>query len=359
MDSARKVEPQVFLSLLVLVGVAAVAYADHSVVTVSLGYLYFLPLALSSLIHRVRTSLLLAFICVFLTDWFGPYEHSGWQPIVRNFLALVGFTTVVIFVNHLSRRRSELAALAQRQKDQLAEELELAVEVQRRLLPSHPPALEKFELAGQTFPARALGGDYYDYIELPNGHLGLVIADVSGKGVPAALFMPSVRIAIRSEGITTMKVEDATKRINNLIYELTDEERFVSLFYGIVDTQSCALHYTNAGHLPPLLFTVSSSEAQWLEPGGPVLGLFPNASFESASVELHPGDLLLLYTDGVIEAHNQVGEEYSRERLLSVVKSHHSKTAQEVLAATYASVIEFTGTNILEDDLTVLVLKAV
>jgi sigma-B regulation protein RsbU (phosphoserine phosphatase) len=156
-----------------------------------------------------------------------------------------------------------------------------------------------------------------------------------------------------------MKVEDATKQINNLIYELTDEERFVTLFYGIVDTRSRALRYTNAGHFPPLLFKVSSSEAQWLEPGGPVLGLFPNAGFESASAELRPGDLLLLYTDGVIEAYNQFAEEYSRERLLSVVKSHHTKTAQQLVATTYVSVIEFTGTNILEDDLTVLVLKAV
>jgi hypothetical protein len=152
----RKVEPHVFLSLLVLIGVAAVAYADHSVGTISLGYLYFLPLALSGLIHRLRTSLPLAFLCVLLTDWFGPYEYSGWQHTVRNFLASVGFTTVVVFVNQLSRRRGALAALAQRQKDELAEELELAAEVQRRLLPGHPPVLEKFELGGQTFPARSL-----------------------------------------------------------------------------------------------------------------------------------------------------------------------------------------------------------
>lgn len=181
----RKGEPRHLLSLLVATGIASVAYADHLVVSVSLAFLYFLPLALSSFVHRLRTSLLLVLLCVVLSDQFGPPEHTGWQHIVRNLLALIGFTTVVLFVNQLTKQRVALTGEVRAQMEELANEMRLAAEVQRRLLPQHPPSVPGFEIAAQMYPAKAVGGDFYDFMEMQNGKLGFVVADVAGKGVPA------------------------------------------------------------------------------------------------------------------------------------------------------------------------------
>jgi serine phosphatase RsbU (regulator of sigma subunit) len=302
---------------------------------------------------------LLVFVCIILSDWFGSPQHGGWQHISRNLLALIGFTTVVLFVNQLTTQRAALATAAQAQADELAKEMKLAAEVQRRLLPHHPPSVPGFELEGRMYPAKTVGGDYYDFIELPNGKFGLVIADVSGKGVSAALFMPAVRIALRTNVNDASRIEQITETANRVIYELTDEERFVSLFYAILDSASRRLCYTNAGHQPPLLFRRESREATWLEKGGTVLGLFPDVHFESDWVELQSGDLLVLYTDGVVETHSSDGKEFSRDRLLSVVASHCEGSAEQLAETIYASVVDFSGKDRREDDVTIVVLKAV
>ena len=161
----RKGEPHHLLSLLVAAGIASVAYADHLVVSVSLALLYFRPLALSSFIHRLRTSLLLVLLCVVLSDQFGPPENAGWQHIVRNLLALIGSTTVVLFVNQLTEQRTTLASEVRAQTEELANEMRLPAEVQRRLLPQHPPSVPGFEIAAQMYPAKAVGGDFYDFME--------------------------------------------------------------------------------------------------------------------------------------------------------------------------------------------------
>lgn len=342
---------------MVAAGIASVAYADHLVVSVSLAFLYFLPLALSSLIHRLRTSLLLVLLCVVFSDQFGPAEHAGWQHIVRNLLALIGFTTVVLFVNQLSKQHETLAGEVRAQREELANEMKLAAEVQGRLLPQHPPSVPGFEIAAQMYPAKAVGGDFYDFMEMQSGKLGFVIADVAGKGVPAGLFMPAVKIALRTNVNHQDSLEQMMSRTNQILYELTDEERFVSLFYGILDPAARHLRYVNAGHQPPLLWRGFSREAVWLEASGPVMGLLPGVQFETGSVELFPGDLLVLYTDGVVETHNTNGEEFSRDRLLTAVASHSETSAQHLPKAIYASVVDFSGTERPEDDVTIVALK--
>jgi sigma-B regulation protein RsbU (phosphoserine phosphatase) len=357
--SSSKVQIHPVLSLLVFAGMAAVAYADHLVAGVSLAYLYFLPLALSAFVHRLRTSMVLVLICAFLGDWFGPAEHGQWPHAARMVLALIGFTSVVLFVNRLTAQRAALGRVVQDQADELAKEMELAAEVQRRLLPSYPPSVPGFELAARMYPAKAVGGDYYDFMEMPNGKLGFAIGDVSGKGVSAGLFMPAVRIALRANVGREARVEQTMEMANRVMYELTDEERFVSLFYGVLDITSRHLCYANAGHHPPLLFRAHSREADWLETGGPVLGLLSDVRFESGSTDLLSGDLFVLYTDGVVEAHNPDGKEFSRDRLLAVVAAHSEVSAEELTRTIYSSVVDFSRKDRLEDDLTVVVLKAV
>ena len=353
-----KTHSSVWLSLLVLAGITAIAYADHQVVSVSLAFLYFLPLALSGLIHRLKTSLLLVFVCVCLSDWFGSPEHTGWRHSTRNLMALIGFTSVVLFVNRLSVQRTALAAEALAQAKELAEDMKLAAEVQRRLLPPHPPSVPGFDIVARTYPARVVDGDLYDFIEMQNGNLGLVVADVAGKGVAAGLFMPAIKIALRTNVNQAATLEQVMIRANQVIYELTDEERFASLFYGTLDTVTRRLRYINAGHQPPLLLRGSTGEVVWLETGGPVMGLLRDVHFETGSVELLPRDLLVLYTDGVVETHNAVGEEFSRDRLLAVVASHSGATTQDLTETIYRSVVDFSEKERPEDDVTIVILKA-
>lgn len=353
-----KTHSSFWLSLLVLAGITSIAYADHLVASVSLAFLYFLPLALSGLIHRLRTSLLLVLVCVGLSDWFGSLEHTGWRHSARNLMALIGFTSVVLFVNRLSVQRTALAAEVQAQAEELAKDMKLAGEVQRRLLPQNPPSVPGFDIAARTYPARVVDGDLYDFIEMQNGNLGLVIADIAGKGVAAGLFMPAVKIALRANLNHAGNLEMVMTKANHVIYELTDEERFASLFYGILDTTTRRLRYINAGHQPPLLLRGSTGEVVWLETGGPVMGLLPDVHFETGSVELLPSDLLVLYTDGVVETHNAAGEEFSRDRLLTVVASHSGAAAQHLAETIHTSVVGFSETHRPEDDLTIVILKA-
>ena len=358
MKVSHQPRSQPFLSLLVFAGVAAVAYADHLVTSVSLAYLYFLPLALSGFVHRLRTSLTLVFVCVFLSDWLGPQEHSYSQNILRNALAAIGFATVVVVVNRLTAQRAALTNVVNSQADELAREIQLAAQVQKRLLPHEPPRVPEFEIAGRMYPAKGVGGDYYDFLEIPGGNLGVVIADVSGKGVCAGLFMPAVRIALRTNIKPGETVVQIMETANKVLYELTDDERFVSLIYISLDFNSRCLQYSNAGHNPALLFRARSCEAFWLEKGGPVLGLLPGACFEAASEIMDPGDLLVLYTDGLVEAHDYTGREFSRAELRSLVASHSQLSAEQLIREIHAAAEDFSVNRTLEDDLTLVVLKA-
>jgi serine phosphatase RsbU (regulator of sigma subunit) len=346
------------LMALVLAGIAAIAYADHLVVSLSLAFLYFLPLALSALIHKLRTSLLLVLVCVALSDWFGTPDHSGWRHPVRNIVAAVGFATVVLFVNRLTAQRATLKGAVRTQAEELAREMRLAAEVQRRLLPQYPPSIPGFEISARMKPAKAIGGDLYDFMEMPNGRLGIVIADIAGKGVSAGLFMPAVKIALRTNIHDEGSLERILKKTNQIIYELTDDERFASLFYATLDPTAHHLSYINAGHQPPLLIRAATREAFWLETGGPVLGLLTDVNFQSASLELHPGDLLVLYTDGVVETHGPNDEEFSRQRLLSVVASHQQDSLESLTDAIYSAVATFSPAEAPEDDATVVIVRA-
>jgi sigma-B regulation protein RsbU (phosphoserine phosphatase) len=196
-------------------------------------------------------------------------------------------------------------------------------------------------------------------LKLPDGHLGLVVADVSGKGVSAALLMSSVKTALWAGAPSALNCGQAVRNLNKSFYELTDLERYVTLFYGRLDPVQGLLEYTNAGHLPPLLFHGATGEFEWLEVGGAVVGLFPAAEYDCAQVQLKPGDTLVLYTDGVTEATNAAGEELTRERLVPFVRENATRSAQQLVEAISSAVTAYRGTNVLEDDLTLVVLRAI
>jgi len=345
------------LSVAVLGGIAAVAYADWVVQTISLAYLYLLPLALSALVHRLRTSLGLALLCVFLHDSFGPFTDTGWMAIARNLLTLVGFVTAVLFVNHLQRQRVRLNEVVRHQRDELQRDLALAAEVQQRLLPREFPAREGLDLAGVMYPARTVAGDYFDFIELPGGDIGLAVADVAGKGVSSALLMPAVETALRMDAPTRSDAHEIALTLNQLLCDLTDDFRYVTLFYGKLDVERRRLQYTNAGHVPPLVMSDNLAEPRWLTKGGPVLGLLAGRQYESETLQLEPGSVLVLYTDGLIEATNAGGEEYSQERLLAFVRANAAKPAAEIIEGLHADIVAFQGSDVFADDFTLVVLR--
>jgi phosphoserine phosphatase RsbU/P len=347
---------EILLVLAAIAGISGVAYADSLVVTISLGYLYVLPLSLSALTRYRITTFSLVVGCVVLHDWLGPYEHTGWQMLHRSVLTLIGFTVVVLFVGRLADQRRRLMQVVNAQRSEMALELAQAVEAQQRLLPQESPNIPGIEIAGLMSPSKELGGDYYDFIELPQGNIGLVIADVSGKGTSAALFMPSIEVAFRMDAHSPSPSNEIVTNLNRVLYELTEQSRYVTLFYAKLDVLRRTLEYTNAGHFPPVILRASEAET-WLTEGGAVVGLLPEASYQTASVALNPGDVLILYTDGVIDAENDKEEMYAKERLVSVARANRTKSAQELVQIIRSSVFAFAGTEELRDDLTLVALK--
>ena len=344
------------LTFVVVAGISTVAYADKSVASASLAPLYFLPLALSALVHPLRISLALSIVCLVLHDLLSPVRDLGARHLTRDATILLGYLFVVVVVNQLGAQRRRLAELAERQRDELANEIQLAAEVQQSILPRSIPTVPGFELAARMYPAKTVAGDYYGFIELPAGEIAVVIADVSGKGVAAGLLMPSIEVALRMDAPRFPSTNDLLRAFNNVVCQITGGHRFISMFYGKLCPQSWSLEYTNAGHNPPLLIRAGIDPSP-LDKGGPVLGLLPDSEYESARIDLRQGDVLILYTDGAVEAENPAGEQYSAERLLKTVSLHLHQSASQLVETIYTSVIQFRETTSLADDLTLVLLK--
>jgi sigma-B regulation protein RsbU (phosphoserine phosphatase) len=344
------------LTVLVAAGISAVAYADRSVASVSLAPLYFLPLALSALVHPLRIGIAFSVVCVALHDVVSPVHESGARHLARDATALLAYVFVVAVVHQLGVQSRRLAEAAERQRDELANEIQLAAEVQQSILPRSIPSVPGFDFAARMYPARIVAGDYYGFIELPAGEIAVVIADVSGKGVAAGLLMPSIEVALRMEAARSSAIGDLLHVFNNVACQTTGGRRFISLFYAKVCPRSESLQYANAGHNPPLLIR-AGMEPRLLEKGGPVLGVLPDSNYESEAIGLKRGDVLVLYTDGAVEAENPAGEQYSAERLSRTVSLHANQTAGELIETIYASIVQFRETSSLADDLTLVVLR--
>jgi sigma-B regulation protein RsbU (phosphoserine phosphatase) len=344
------------LTVVVVAGMSGVAYVDKSVASVSLAPLYFLPLALSALLHPLRISLALSVVCLGLHDLLGPVRDAGVPHITKDATTLLGYIFVVIVVNRMGTQRRRLAALAEKQRDELAKEIQLAAEVQQSILPRSIPTVPGFDFAARMYPAKTVAGDYYGFIELPAGEIAVVIADVSGKGVAAGLLMPSIEVALRMDAARSPSTSDLLQTFNNVVCQITSGRRFISLFYGKLYPQSQSLEYTNAGHNPPLVIRAGTDPSP-LDKGGPVLGVLPNSHYESEKISLRQGDVLVLYTDGAVEAENPAGEQYSAERLSKTVSLHLQQNASQLIETIYTSVIQFRRTTSLADDLTLVLLK--
>ncbi len=238
----------------------------------------------------------------------------------------------------------------------LARELEQAAEIQRRLLPENPPPVSGLELAGHNAPCRTVGGDYYDFFPQPDGRVGLAVADVSGKGMPAALLMSSLHAFMQVLAEDLSDLSRLTNRLNRLLTARSLSNRFVSLFLGIVDPASGELAYCNAGHNPPLLVRACGN-IEWLDGGGPILGVFPDTVYEQHARLIAPGDTLVLYSDGVTEITSPSGEEYGEDRLAALMVERRGRPAPAIVDDLRNALIEWTAGAPPADDVTLVVAR--
>lgn len=246
------------------------------------------------------------------------------------------------------------------EKQQIENELKIAREIQIALLPEHLPIIEGYQVAADNIPALQVGGDYYDVIKLTNTKYAFVIADVSGKGTPASILMSNIQSAVHSYlklyTISSFDLALSTKYINELIYANTTPEKFITFFWGILDTESNSFEYINAGHNHPYLFR--GDEVIELDKGGLMVGvLIDSIDYEVGNVTLEENDALVMYTDGVTEAQNIAKEDYGDERLIALVKENINDDAGKLSVKINDSLNEFVGSAKQFDDITLIVIK--
>ena len=272
--------------------------------------------------------------------------HTFSQDEVRLFEALGNQAALAIEQARLHAR--ELHAR------ELERELEIAGQIQMNLIPDQAPSFPHLDVAAHIVPYRDVSGDFYDFLSLPDDNLGFVIADVSGKSVPGALLMAEARAVLRTQVEHEHTVRGVVTNVNRFVAKDTRITEFITLFYGVINAQTRVLTYTNAGHVPPMLFR--GDEILYLEEGGIILGFQPDASYTESQIRLHPGDLIVCVTDGAIEGFSVQGEMFGQRELERVVLEHKHETAQQITEQVYRAVNEFTDRQIA-DDFTILVVK--
>lgn len=291
--------------------------------------------------------------------WF--YVSTGWKiPLLMTFVFGAAYNFYRQASERLERRNRELEHAVKREvagRELQEQDLERAREIQRALLPKEIAQVPGFEVVAAWEPARVVGGDYYDVIRLSGTKLGICIADVVGKGVSAALLMANVQATVRAYASEQASPSWLCRRVNEILCSNMAADKFVTLFYGILDAEASTLRYTTAGHLPPLLVR-RAGHHEALREGGAVLGVFRDWSFQEGLVQLGPGDRVVLFTDGITEAMRPDGEEFGEAGVLRVAVDGDACSPSEVKERLLTAVNQFCNSQ-LHDDATLLLIAAV
>jgi serine phosphatase RsbU (regulator of sigma subunit) len=282
----------------------------------------------------------------------GQTRYAVFADVDGNSFSLIEFDEAT---QRLEAERRAQAAKLQAER-QAAHDLAIAKQVQTRLFPQRQPAIRTLAYAGTCHPARSVGGDYYDFLDLGNRRLGLVVADIVGKGIGAALLMANLQAALRSQSATAgEQPERFLRSVNQLLYENTAQGDYATLFFAEYDDATRKLRYSNCGH-PPALLLRSGGSLERLGATCTVVGLFEKWECMMEERELAPGDAILLYTDGVTEAVNGEGEEFGEERLLAAARQHCQLSLPELLIAVADQARRFSPHE-QADDITLIVAK--
>jgi len=247
------------------------------------------------------------------------------------------------------------------EKRQIEGDLRNASEVQRVLLPQSSPVIPGYRVHGTNIPARIISGDYYDHLELGEGHHGVVIADVSGKGVAAGLLMAMCRSVLRAKASDSMDPAEIVAKVNRLLFPDIREDMFVSLFYGVIVGETGVIRLARAGHDPALLYRSETRAIEMVKPQGLAIGVDGGGVFEritkTVELQMEPGDCLLFYTDGIQEAIDEAGDEFGIDRLREVFLENAGFGAEAAVSAIQREVARFTGEGRQMDDITMLALE--
>ncbi len=241
-------------------------------------------------------------------------------------------------------------------KQRLDHHMALARDVQASLLPKSAPRVPGYDLHGVNVPTMEIGGDYFDYLPLDDGRLGLVVADVSGKGVAAALIMATFRAALRMELQREHGIARVVEDLNQLLLDSIDPSRYVTAIYGILEPASGDFTYVNCGHNPPMLLLAGGGRTL-LDRGRPALGMPVTSRYEAGQVQMAPGDILAIYTDGVVEPFAPDGDEFGEARLEALLRRAAGQPASDMVQAVLQETLEYTGQSSHEDDFTLMVVK--
>src|ERR1700730_15727483 len=342
---------------LVLGAIAAVAYVDHRVLSPSVVDLYIFPLGVSAILLRKEVTYGLIPLCILLHDYWSPRIIHLPVRIFDNVVTLLCFSFVVYVIQRYIEERELLAETIQKQRDDLLRDVELAAQVQRMFLPAGTPTIAGLEIAGMMRPFRSVGGDYYDYMPINANTIQIVIGDVSGKGVSAALLMSATAAAMRMEAGRDRNMLQQVERLNTEIGAVSDPERYVTLLVAEIDTDKRRIRYVNCGHNSALLFQAKTRTLNRLESSCPPIGLNPEEFCELASADLTSGDVLVFYTDGVTEAENLLAEEFGMQRLSAVVQRGSSLSAEGLMDDIFSSAASFSKEVGRSEDVTILVVK--
>jgi serine phosphatase RsbU (regulator of sigma subunit) len=337
------------------------------------GLFYLLPVFIVTWFAGRRFGYVISIVCAavwFFNDAITTSYHTHTTVPYGN--VLLESSLFLIFTMVLSALKNAEEHEKAEIQNRIQHDLSVAQEVQSGMFPRYLPPMAKLEYAGECKPALGIAGDYYDFLPLGDRRLGIAMGDVAGKGLPAALLMASLQGILRSETMgRDQHIETIVANLNRLMSLLTKAPMYATLFYGQYDDSSQALTFVNAGHNPPLLLrgcSAAGNEAfpaseshncrmERLTEGGTVLGIFADSAYQSGVVRLEPGDLLVLYTDGITEAANSNEEEFGEQRLAAVLAEHRDLPAAALLACIFDELACFMRGVQPKDDMTLAVLR--
>ena len=307
-----------------------------------------------SMFEEIRSILSVPLLCkgklIGVLNLFNKKEGREFSKSDQRLLSIIASQSAQVIEN--ARLYEEEKTLRE-----FEQELEMARSMQTRLLPKENPNIEGYDVAGVSYPARDVGGDYFDFIELGDNLWGIALGDVAGKGIPAALLMSNLQATLRSQAWTNASCVDCISKTNNILYLNTESNRFATLFYGILDAARREFRYINAGHNFPFHLN-NRGEFQCLETGGIVLGMLPDSQFEEDRVNLDSGDVLVIYSDGVTEAENELEELFGESRLQEIIREKKHLSSNQMMDYIYNQVNKFAGATKQDDDITLVVIKA-
>jgi sigma-B regulation protein RsbU (phosphoserine phosphatase) len=310
------------------------------------------------------------------------FKHITWDPNIRSLICvplfvkseLIGiliafnkkggdaFTEddqrLLTIIAAQSAQVIENARLLEHEQTLIAmrEELRLAREIQAELLPKTDPIIEGYDIAGTSIPAHMVGGDYYDFMTIPDGRTVICLGDASGKGISAALLMSSLQAMVRAQLLDHCSPSECLRRTNYLLFQNTASNKFATLFFGILDPVQHTFLYSNAGHEPPIVIR-KESVASELSMGELGLGIRKETSYSEKQLQLAPGEVVVIISDGVTEAMNNEGEEFGHDRLRQLLLSHADHSAQELIECIVREVNAFSDSKNIHDDMTLVILK--